>query len=781
MIRRLLAVHARLVVRRPWSVGLLLALVTAGAFVLLPRFRINPDITSFLPSEQPALRLLQEMLHEGDSARHLLVMLRGEDLEQRLPSIVERLSASPYIERVDAGREDFSEGMEELGLAGLPAETLDALEERLTPAGRRAAIAESRALLAADPLVGRSLVVNDPLGLRWILEDARRRLSPPGLAPSSEYLVWPAQGFAMLRVIGVETPFDVEFSREIMGELEERLAGIEWEALGGYDVARRDSARIRADMTSSLLWSIPLLLGFLAISTRSFRLPHLYLAPALIAVLWGLAYGGALLGPLTPLAVSGAAILMGLGIDFTLHYLDRYRHERVEAEHAAAVERAHLGTGPALLLGLATTVAAFLSLSFSSFPGLLGFGALLSLGLIAAWIATLCLAPLLGRALPVSRHRPPVPFAVRGAQWLVGSRAGKPAAAVILLGGLAGWAIVLLGALDFDADARFLRPEDARFDVRVRGLEEVLGHAPLGLRALVPAERPAAEVAAGLGRLEAAGHFGRVVGTPGRSLARGDRLAALRERAKGLVEAALEDLAEAGFSPEPFRAGLEEVARTLVAAPAEPPPIVWEEQEYLPLTLYPRTTPRDRAERGALRSAVRAELGADLILLDVAGAGDELGPLLARDLARSLGICGLLIVGLLALALRRPRYVLAALAPVTCGLGLMLGALALSGFPLHPGNLIALPLVLGLGVDDGIHMLLRWKEGDADPLTTTGGSIWRTSVTTILAFGSLATAASPAISSLGLLAGLGALVCLLASLVVVPVLLGPAYARRGAR
>src|SRR5690606_5163698 len=105
--------------------------------------------------------------------------------------------------------------------------------------------------------------------------------------------------------------------------------------------------------------------------------------------------------------------------------------------------------------------------------------------------------------------------------------------------------------------------------------------------------------------------------------------------------------------------------------------IVWEEQEFLPLTLYPKTTPRDRVERGALRSAVRTELGADVILVDVAGATDELAPLLARDLARSLGICGLLIVGLLALALRRPRFVLAALAPVTCGLGLMLGALAL--------------------------------------------------------------------------------------------------------
>jgi uncharacterized protein len=782
MIRRLFTWHARLVVRRPWGMGLVLGLISVGALMLLPRFRIDPDIAGFLPREGQAQRLLSEVLLDGDSARQLLVVLRGGQLEQRLPGIVADLSASPFLEGVDAGRGELAQGSDS-GLGALPTQTLDALEERLTPAGRRAAIAESRALLAEDPLVGRTLVVNDPLGLRWILEDARRRLSPPGLSAHSEYLVWPEQELALLRVTGTRSPFDVEFSRALLGDLEQRLAGFDWEALGGYDVARRDSARIRGDMTSSLLWSIPLLVLFLAVSTRSLRLPHLYLVPVLVAVLWALGYGGAWLGPLTPLAVSGAAILMGLGVDFALHYLDRYRHERPGADHATAVERAHVGTGPALLLGLATTVIAFLSVSSGSFPGLLGFGLLLSLGLVAAWLATLCLAPLLARALPVPRRRPPVPLVVQGARRLVASRAGRPTAALVVLVGLMGWAAVLSGGLEFDADARFLRPEGARYEARVGRLEGALGHAPLGLRVLVPAERPAESVAAGVERLAAGGLFGRVVGVaPGSAgTARGERLAALRGQAAGLVEAVLGDLAEAGFQPEPFRAGLEDVAGTLAATPPAPRTVLWEGREYVSLLLYPGRTPRDRAEREVLRSAARTELGADAILVDVAGAGDELGSLLARDLARSLGLCALLVLGLLAWALREPRHVAAALAPVTCGLGLMLGALVLSGFPLHPGNLIALPLVLGLGVDDGIHMLLRWREGDGDPLATTGASIWRTSVTTILAFGSLASAASPAIASLGLLAGLGALACLVASLVVVPVLLGSAETPRAAR
>ena len=92
---------------------------------------------------------------------------------------------------------------------------------------------------------------------------------------------------------------------------------------------------------------------------------------------------------------------------------------------------------------------------------------------------------------------------------------------------------------------------------------------------------------------------------------------------------------------------------------------------------------------------------------------------------------------------------------------------------MHPGNLIAIPLVLGLGVDDGIHMVLRWKEKSGDPLVTTGGAIWRTTVTTFVGFGSLAFAESPAIASLGLLTGGGTLACFLASVVAIPALLGP--------
>ncbi|HVS17077.1 MAG TPA: MMPL family transporter [Planctomycetota bacterium] len=777
----MLALHGRLVTGRPRAVALALGVVTAGALLLLPRFRVDPDVAGFLPEEDPAARLLRDTLLGEESMRSMFLVLRGPDLLQRMPALVENLRASPYLADIDAERGAFSDGhVAEVHLAQLPPAILAALEERLAPAGRREAIADSRALLAEDPLAGKTLILNDPLGLRWILEDARRALSPPGLDPHSPYLIWPERELAILRVRGHEDPFDVEFSLALLSDLDLRLADVEWEALGGYDVARRDSARIRSDLTSSLIWSIPLLLVFLTISTRSYVLPHLYLAPVLLAVLWTISYGGLLLGPLTPLAVSGAAILMGLGVDFTIHYLDRYIQERAGADYALAVERTHVGTGLAMLLGMATTVIAFLSMSLGTFPGLVSFGRLLALGLVSAWAVTLCLAPLLARTLGSPRQSPALPIAVRAARRLLATPALLPVAALIVIGGLSGWGLVWAEGLNFDADARYLRPEAERFTGRARSLEEALGSSPLGLRVLVPAEHAPTEIAAGLERLAAGGTIARAVGevtrVPGPEGSA--RVARFRERTEGWVEATLADLVVAGFKPELFRAGLVELARKMDAPSPSPEPIEWEGRRYFSLTLYPQRTPEGRAQRAALREATRAALGRDVILADAAGAGDELGPLLARELGRSLGLCGVLMIGMLAVSLRSPRDVLIALAPVTCGLGLALGALILSGFPLHPGNMIALPMVLGLGVDNGVYLVLRWREGDGDPFAATGGSIWRTSVTTIIGFGSLVTATSPAIASLGYIAALGALACFLTSIVVVPALLGMAGGAR---
>lgn len=802
MIERALEKHAAFVVSRPGVVAIGLVLITVASALGLRHFSIEADLGALVPRDDPGVRLALELSQE-DGTRSMLLAVEGVDLAGVLPVLEERLQESQRLTFASARRDAWLGTSDDEGLALASASTLEALAAALKPEARQSAIEESKRLLAQDPVAGRELALRDPLGLRWILQEALQEALPEGLEAGSPWMLWPAAkraatgnqpseqdeelDLALMLVRGECDPFDVEFSVALMDELDSNLSSIDsisaWEALGGYDVARRDSTRIRGDMVRSLSGSIPLLLLALMLSTRSWLIPHLYVLPTLVAVLWALGLGGVALGPLSPLAVSGAAILMGLGVDFCIHHVDRYREERRTYSHVDAIVRTHRRTGPGLLLGMVTTVGAFLSFATASFPGAGSFGLLLSFGLISAFVVALHALPvLLGLVRDkVSGERERTDW--RRVQPLLLGRAGAILGGLAIAAALAGWGGTMAGGLRFDADPSFLRPGPDRFVNRVAALEEELGASPLGLKVLVEDGTELNPIGAGIERLLTAGEVARVAG-PLAEVA-GPRLTRAREEfriaTRDWRRAAEADLESAGFRVAPFGASLDDLERTLRLPTAPPEPDVeWEGNRYRTLTVFPPHAFRRPEDRRAFRGSVLEALGGSeaaagetgLLTVDAAGLSDFLGPMLARDLWRALVIAAVVIAVLVLLALRSLQERLAAVAPVLVGLGLTLGVLVLWQFPLHPGNLLALPLILGLGIDDGLHMVLRARDDGERALATTGRSIWRTTLTTALGFGSLVFARSPAIASMGVLAAVGALACFLATLVLTPRILG---------
>ncbi len=124
--------------------------------------------------------------------------------------------------------------------------------------------------------------------------------------------------------------------------------------------------------------------------------------------------------------------------------------------------------------------------------------------------------------------------------------------------------------------------------------------------------------------------------------------------------------------------------------------------------------------------------------------------------------------------LRRPRDVVLALVPLVMGGLWMLGLMNVLDVNYGFANTVAIPLIIGIGIDSGIHVIHRWRECDEDvgqAVLTTGKAILVSSLTTMCAFGSLMLAAHGGARDLGftLLLGVGA--CLVSSLVVLPALL----------
>jgi len=117
--------------------------------------------------------------------------------------------------------------------------------------------------------------------------------------------------------------------------------------------------------------------------------------------------------------------------------------------------------------------------------------------------------------------------------------------------------------------------------------------------------------------------------------------------------------------------------------------------------------------------------------------------------------------------------VLLALFPVAIGTVWMTGMMGKLGIPFNPANIMTLPLVIGIGVTNGIHILNRFSEEQQPSIfaKSTGKAVLVSALTTIAGFGSLGLAKHQGIASLGYVMAMGTATCMIAALTFLPALL----------
>jgi predicted RND superfamily exporter protein len=462
---------------------------------------------------------------------------------------------------------------------------------------------------------------------------------------------------------------------------------------------------------------------------------------------------------------------MGLGIDFGLHYSAHYARARATASHAQAVVETHAATLRPCLGAAGTTALAFGALAFGSVEGLRGFALLLILGLAAALLATYLILPHALRSVAPESRRGQA-FVVRRFLAVARSSAGWPALLAIFGAALAGVAGIAVRGLELSTDPTRLRPPSETEARRL--VEHELGVSPQPVLLLAPAAQDAGELRAGLAALRERGSVRFAEGEPGPAAdrARAARVANFRVATAGWRARAERILGDLGLRPEPFAEAFVDVERRLAADPPadDAAPVAIGGEGWRQVRLFvPHSFDRidDWRRFGA---EIAATLGPRVELLAPIAWMEELATALAIDLQRAMWIAGIGCLLLLVLLLRGIGAALLAMLPAACGLATTVGALAWSGLPLTPINFIALPMLLGIGLDDGVHLVARARAGErtAGP---TAAAIWRTTATTMLGFGSLVTATSPGIAELGWLTLIGVGACLLTTLLTLPILL----------
>ncbi|MDR1923975.1 MAG: MMPL family transporter [Planctomycetaceae bacterium] len=116
------------------------------------------------------------------------------------------------------------------------------------------------------------------------------------------------------------------------------------------------------------------------------------------------------------------------------------------------------------------------------------------------------------------------------------------------------------------------------------------------------------------------------------------------------------------------------------------------------------------------------------------------------------------------------RHTIAAMFPMLAGFAMMFGILGYIDVPLNPANLIVLPLVLGIGIDSGVHIIhdYRSQQGKYKITASTALAILITSLTTIIGFGSMMIASHRGLQSLGRVLVIGVACCLITSIIALP-------------
>ena len=215
-------------------------------------------------------------------------------------------------------------------------------------------------------------------------------------------------------------------------------------------------------------------------------------------------------------------------------------------------------------------------------------------------------------------------------------------------------------------------------------------------------------------------------------------------------------------------------------------PIVFDE---LPLTIQDRYSNRDRT-----KFLVTAYPAGDMwieenlyrfaeTLQSVSPKATGIGPM-ALALMEVFGADGrkavlltlTIVFILLWVDLRGIRYALMAMIPLACGIFWMVGIMNLSGIQLTIMSVVGLPMIIGIGIDDGVHIMHRWRAEGRGRIQTvfasTGKAILLTSITTGFAFGSLVFSAFRGWAQFGGVLAIGVATCFLTTILILPGIIG---------
>jgi predicted RND superfamily exporter protein len=551
-------------------------------------------------------------------------------------------------------------------------------------------------------------------------------------------------------------------------------AGIRASYAGMPAIVEQDQRTTRSRLGLMTPMSLLLALALLAVLERRVLGLLAVATPMAAASITTLGIMGLSFGTLTLMESLFGVLVFGLGVDFALHLGFRAREERrAGASFETAVEAAYAHTGPGVVAGALTTAGSFGIVALAPEPSFAHLGAAGALGVLlclayillalpASWAGLGARVPGESKVARVEGQRVGTPEPTEG---LAGRRSKVQLVASLLLLVVAA---VGLSRLSYERDLSRVVNRDLEALPAALRMHELFGVDPIPW----VVEVDTVEEARTLGlQLERSSAFGRVESVErffppdiaerrvwlDHAHDRLEKLASSRpeldELHSPLLEASRERTPGFDSLPAGLRAELTSSEGGVLVFAFSPRP-------HMDARLAARE--REVIRRLAPNSASMAVLFEHLLAAD-------------RPWMKGVVSAVLLFVGAVLLVdLRSWRWALLGLIPVIFGCLVSFGMLGWLGISLNTVTIMAAPLILGLGVDDGIHVVHRLRElgpgAERRGAASVAPAIALTTATTCTSFATLWFSGHPGLESMAWVMFLALPACLFASTALVPAL-----------
>ena len=799
------------------------------------RIKIESDVLNLVPRGNRQVDTFREALHEFGSIDFLIVLLEAgkdegpDEIEDFADLFAERLRARDgLVESVEYRFQPdarFMSLFSENALLFLPPDQLPKIAEKLSDDAIRRQIRENKvALSSPTAAIAEGLLLHDPLGLMPLFVD--RLLAHRGALKvdlSDGYYLSQDNRTLIMLVKPSHPSQDLAFSRKLLAAAREdadavraalRADGAEGGAtvlrFGGNPAAlTEESALLKRTVVINGVVSFVAVVLLYWICYRRFAALLYSSLPLLLGQAMTFAVAAIVLGSLNSASASLPALLMGFGTDFTILMYARYVEERqAGASVASATERMVGLTGLGVFTGAITSAGTFYAMCVGSYRGLRDLGFLVGTGILICAVAILFLLPaMIAWHEGARRNREDkvkklhlqslglehlMTIAVRHRRLALG------AVAALTLG-----AAVLALKLDFDAGVDSLRSNNAPSFAVQKVVAEKFG-ASLSYMMAIAEGSSVDEAVRRTHVIEerlkpfltdgTVGSYESILTYLPLAERQDQVIAAVRQQETAAFDAhritatLRASLAENGFREDAFAAYFDELKRFL--APSRP--ITLEDLEHnglgriveryihreggrVKIVTY-LTTPDPRYRRTPPPRLVEALEAGDpgIVVTGTNVVGRELTRIFLHDsrVAVALGLA--LVAVLLWFDFRQLRLTAIALAQLVAGVVMMLGCMKLFGMRINYANAFVATMMMGVGIDYAIHLVHRLHQNGGvldEGVMETGKGVALAAATNVAGFGTLAFGSYPAIRSVGLVALVGSLTCLFASLVLVPALM----------